>query len=180
MPDIPGLSEAEREWLFGDPEEALAMAATPTAEMPAPLSEGARRERAIQRLRERGGLERGRGARIVEGAAGGDPDIRTAAPATRDRDATTPGDPAPGPATTPASEGELAPSQPTPPAPAAPRASAWRLARRRVGEGGGDRVPGPLPPPPAGPPPAGTPSAPAARDREADGPATPPASEPPP
>src|SRR5262245_27311320 len=69
-PEVPGLSEVEREWLFGDPGAALARAVAPTAEMLAPLPENVRRERAVQRLLARGGLERGRGARIIEGARG--------------------------------------------------------------------------------------------------------------
>lgn len=65
-----GLTEAEYEWVFGDPRKALShpdVVRGPSA--PRPLSEEERRELRVSDLKARGGSMYGRGARIVEGPA---------------------------------------------------------------------------------------------------------------
>jgi hypothetical protein len=70
-PESLGIGPASFEWLFGDPDKALAhpdVTAGPVVSLP-PLSPQQRSARRVARLTARGGSAYGRGARIAEGPA---------------------------------------------------------------------------------------------------------------
>src|SRR5207253_2786501 len=84
---VGGLSATEREWLFGDPQKALAQALPVSPRTLAVDREALQRQR-VQRLLSRGGLEHGRGARIVEGPSGAEQEAPAPAAASEPGPAT--------------------------------------------------------------------------------------------
>ena len=187
-PESLGIGPASFEWLFGDPDKALAhpdVTASPVASLP-PMSPEQRSAHRLARLTARGGTPYGRGAQISEGpaeppapAAPVDRAVATGSSAPAERPASEAPSPSPV-AESPAAviqrvAREEAPSpehheaSPPPPSPDVTPSAPSRPARQRLVAG---RRPA-APPTPAAPPAPATPPARELARATADTPTTP-------